>query len=352
MNRDARHATEQGSITRAEKPATEGNSRRGVRTRWKVLLTLAVLTIGAGLAYREFWLKFPVGTGPAGPEVERSAFANIWSDRKVHVFGAGDSITAGLGAKRNDHRFFDRLITCPDDEFPAMKGVCLSAVFPNLTFDNTAVSGSNSLDHLDALKEHLPTFPDDTLGIVILTTGGNDLIHWYGTRPPREGAMYGATFDQAQPWVASYERRLNEMLDLLIERFPGGCQIFIGDIYDPTDGVGDAPSAYLPAWPDALKIHRQYNLIIHLAAEDRSEVHVVPLYKTFLGHGLHCRQFWRESYCRRDPTYWYYGNIEDPNDRGHDAVRRAFLNAIVRAPFGQKTGQLDNEKTRLPTAKK
>ncbi len=298
--------------------------------RWKIWLAVAVLVIGAGLAYREFWLKWPVGTGPAGPTVDRSPFADIWTDRKVHVIGAGDSITAGLGAKRNAHRFFDRLIACPDDEFPAMKGVCLSAVLPNLTHENTAVSGSNSLDHFNALKKDLAAFPEDTLGIVILTTGGNDLIHWYGTRPPRDGAMYGATLEQAQPWIASYQQRLHKILDLIVQRFPGGCHIFIGDIYDPTDGVGDAPSAYLPEWRDALAILDQYNRVIHQAAANRREVHVVPLHETFLGHGLHCRQFWRANYCPEDPTYWYYGNIEDPNDRGHDAVRRAFLNAIIR----------------------
>jgi hypothetical protein len=34
-----------------------------------------------------------------------------------------------------------------------------------------------------------------------MTTGGNDLIHWYGATPPREGAMYGASLAQAQPWI-------------------------------------------------------------------------------------------------------------------------------------------------------
>jgi len=35
-------------------------------------------------------------------------------------------------------------------------------------------------------------------------------------------------------------------------------------------------------------------------------------------------------YCRADPTYWFYSNIEDPNDRGHDAGRRAFLLEIAK----------------------
>ena len=53
------------------------------------------------------------------------------------------------------------------------------------------------------------------------------------------------------------------------------------------------------------------------------------MFCTFLGHGAHCRQFWRASYVSEDPYYWFYENIEDPNDRGYDAIRRVFLKAMV-----------------------
>jgi hypothetical protein len=164
-----------------------------------------------------------------------------------------------------------------------------------------------------------------------MTTGGNDLIHNYGRSPPREGAMYGATLDQARPWIDGFNSRLVEMLDQLDEKFPGGCDIFLADIYDPTDGVGDAPSVYLPHWPDGLAIHREYNTVIYRVAGERKNVHVAPMYQEFLGHGSHCRQFWRATYRREDPHYWFYDNIEDPNDRGYDAIRRVVLNAIVAA---------------------
>ncbi len=28
---------------------------------------------------------------------------------------------------------------------------------------------------------------------------------------------------------------------------------------------------------------------------------------------------------RHDPHYWFYFNLEDPNERGYDAIRRLFL---------------------------
>ena len=68
------------------------------------------------------------------------------------------------------------------------------------------------------------------------------------------------------------------MLDTVVQRFPGGCEIFLGNIYDPTDGVGDAPSVYLPSWPDGLAIHAQYNQAITDCAASRPRVHVVALY--------------------------------------------------------------------------
>jgi hypothetical protein len=143
--------------------------------------------------------------------------------------------------------------------------------------------------------------------------------------------MYGATLKQARPWISAFEKRLHLMLDLLNERFPGGCYVFLADIYDPTDEVGDALSVYLPTWPDGLKIHREYNQIIHQCAAQRDNVYLVELYAAFLGHGSHCRQFWRSHYRPQAPYYWFWENIEDPNDRGHDAIRRLYLNTMARA---------------------
>jgi hypothetical protein len=86
---------------------------------------------------------------------------------------------------------------------------------------------------------------------------------------------------------------------------------------------------FLPDWPDGLAIHARYNETIRSVASQRQQVHVVPLHQTFLGHGAHCRQFWRPDYDRADPHFWFYANIEDPNDRGYDAIRRVFLRTIL-----------------------
>ena len=318
-----------GFMSEAPDPAVSVSQPRR-RRRWLLIVSLGMVAVAGALFVREFFFSHPVGSGPAGPDVDPSGFAKPWTNRPVLVLGLGDSITAGLGAKTRARAFFNRLVTAPPDEFADMRNVNLSSVMPQLTAQNLAVSGTNSLQHQEVIETDLPVQDAQVLGLVVMTTGGNDLIHWYGRTPPKEGAMYGATLEQAEPWIAAFEQRLGTTLDLIAERFPGGCHIFLGDIYDPTDGVGDALFAGLPAWPDGIAIHARYNEILRRAAESRPFVHLVPLYETFLGHGIHCRQFWRENYRAADPTYWYYGNIEDPNDRGHDAVRRAFLLEIQR----------------------
>lgn len=300
------------------------------KKRFTVILVLGLLLMAGSLFYVRYFLWRPTGSGPAGPEVAGAPFAEVWTERPVRLLGIGDSITAGLGADSPDHTFFNRMVRNPDDEFSDMQGKYLTAVLPNIETENLAISGSTSRDHLAVIEDRVEPHDPEVFGLVVMTSGGNDLIHSYGRMPPRECAMYGATLGQAEPWIASFRTRLGEMLDKIEVAFPGGSEIYLADIYDPTDGVGDAPSVYLPHWPDALAIHAKYNEVINDYAAERSNVHVVPLHATFLGHGSHCRQFWRSTYDADDPNYWFYENIEDPNDRGYDAIRRVFLNTILK----------------------
>ncbi len=298
------------------------------RLRVAFLAGLGLLLVFWTLAYRYWQYARPEGSGPAGPAVAREPFQDVWTDQSVLLLGVGDSVTAGFGA-RLGHSYFDLLARNPDDEFDDMKGLCLSAVMRNLQVSNIAVSGSTSLRHLEILENDLAIQNPTLRGLVVMTSGGNDLIHDYGRRPPREGAMYGATLEQAGPWIENFRIRLERMLDLLDEKFPGGCDIFLADIYDPSDGVGDAATAGLPRWDDGLEILAQYNRIIRDAASRRANVHLVPMYKTFLGHGIHCTNWWRGVYCREDPHYWYGMNLEDPNERGYDAAA-VFLIEIAK----------------------
>jgi len=306
---------------RQEAPTKE---RAASRRRIAVICIVGLIAAAAIFAYNYFWLLHPIGNGPAGPSVPREPFGLVWSKRPVVLVGMGDSMTEGFGST-SQHSYFERLAKNSDDEFPDMRRICLSAVLPNLDANNIAVSGSTSIEHIELLLPKLKQHPNEIFGVVVLTTGGNDIIHNYGRTPPREGAMYGATIEQAHPWIKNFEERLNAMLDQIEARFPGGCRIFVANIYDPTDGVGDIENAGLPAWPNGLKLVEAYNNVIAKCAANNDSVELVDIHTEFLGHGIHSLQFWREYYDADDPHYWYFDNLEDPNDRGYDAIRRLFL---------------------------
>ena len=186
----------------SEHSPTVSKQSRGRRLRW-ILFAGGVL-VGVVLAYVHFYLYLPIGSGPAGPAVEVADLEEPWTERQVLLVGIGDSVTAGLGSTHGKS-YFDRLVSNPSDEFADMQGRNLSRVLPNLTTLNIALSGSNSQHHVEHIEQKLPMQEEATFGLVVMTTGGNDLIHWYGRTPPREGAMYGATLAEAQPWISNYE---------------------------------------------------------------------------------------------------------------------------------------------------
>jgi lysophospholipase L1-like esterase len=293
------------------------------------ILMVGIVLLGMAFYYLSVYFIHPVGHGPSGPPVSRAAFSTPWTERPVLLVGIGDSVTAGFGARRG-YSYFDRLFKNPSDEFADMTGICLSAVMPKLQFTNLAISGSTSVEHMERELPRLPAVESNVLGIVVLTTGGNDLIHNYGRTPPRDQAMYGASLEQAKPWIEDFDRRLDLMITGITARFPGGCQIFLANIYDPTDDRGDIQHTTLPNWPDGLKILSAYNQIIQNCANTHTNVHLVNMHDAFLGHGIHCAQFWTKHYDWKDPHYWYFVNLEDPNERGYDAIRRLFLNEMAK----------------------
>ena len=306
------------------------------RRRIATIVTVAI----AAICFIGGWVYFhyarPVGTGPAGPIVPKEAFGKTWTERPVLLVGLGDSVTAGFGARRG-YSYFDRLASNPTNEFPDMAGISLRAVLPELSITNFSVSGSTSIELLNRQLPRLAASGTNIFGLVVMTTGGNDLIHNYGRTPPREEAMYGASWEEAQSWIKNFEQRLETIVQGLNARFPGGCEIFVANIYDPTDDVGDIQNAGLPAWPDARRILTTYNEVIRQCAERHDNLHLIDIRSAFLGHGIHCTQFWRKHYNSHDPHYWYFINLEDPNERGYDAIRRLFL--IEMAKVSPKFGR-------------
>jgi lysophospholipase L1-like esterase len=268
----------------------------------------------------------PAGSGPAGPPVPLDSFQHTWSTNQFALVGLGDSITAGFGAL-GKHGYFDLLIENDDAKWPDMQGRDLKHVFPHLTACNLSVSYTVLEEHLRDQLPSIASYPTGVRGIVVITAGGNDLIHDYGRSAPRDGAMYGCTYAQALEWKPGFTRKLKALIDGVTAHFPAGCDVFLGNFYDPTDGIGDIEHAnlLLPAWPDGLKVLPVFNGVITETCNSYTNVHLVDFHAAFLGHGIHCRNFLNPNYRKEDPHYWYFMNLEDPNSRGYDAIRRLFL---------------------------
>ncbi len=309
---------------------------------------LSLLCFIGIVVFCAWWYHLPMGTGPAGPRVPGEPFQRAWKNGKILFVGMGDSIITGFGSGGIQYSCFNRLHRTPIDDSEDMRDKDLSHVFPNLTVMNMATDASSSGFHLTQLSS-FPRRDEDVFGIVILSTGGIDLIHDYGRNPPRDEAIYGATYEEGLEFGKKFRTRLEKLLDGIHDKFPGGCFIFLSNLYDPTDGVGDIENVHpmlklvqkLPVWPDGLKIHGLWNRHIKEAAAKRDYVFLVDTHSVMLGHGIHCRDKDNPYYKADDPHYWYYFNLEDPNKRGYDTIRRVFLNAMIEA-FGVR---IDEDRT-------
>lgn len=300
--------------------------------RWRVVILVWVLVLTAlgyvGCCLRPVIWGLPVGTGPAGPAVPREPFQRVWSDERIVLAGLGDSITKGYGAPAGKG-YFDLLRENDDAHWPDMKGCDLENVFGRLEAYNYSQNYTVSREHIEKQLPLVPGWGPDVKGIVVITSGGNDLIHNYGRTEPKDGAMYGCTYEQGLIWIENIKQRLQKLLERVMEKFPGGCEIFLANIYDPTDGVGDPYIVGFPRWPDCVKVLGLTNRKIAQLCDSYENVHLVDIHSEFLGHGIHCTEFWRRNYHKDDPGHWYDRNLEDPNPRGYDAIRRLFLIKMI-----------------------
>jgi len=292
---------------------------------------LCVLIVLA--AWWVFRIPAGMGNGPAGPQVSAAKFEKPWREGPVVLLALGDSVSTGFGAGPG-LGYFDLLRKNRDDVYPEMRGLELSRVMPNISAMRLARDATNSMEHENVIN-CLPVASAETFGVVCITTGGIDLIHNYGRSAPREGAMFGADIATARPWIENFERRLERMMETLAKKFPGGCAVFMATIFDPTDGEGDiengGPLFWISSWEGGYDVFNGFNDAFKRVDAKYAHVHLVDVHKVMLGHGIHCRHHDNPNYHEDDPTYWYYFNLEDPNRRGYDAIRRAFLNAMIEA---------------------
>lgn len=283
-------------------------------------LLLAALMAGCGLTN---------GSGPVGDDDDDSGPGpdGAHKDQTLHVVGFGDSVTVGFCAYTG-YSYVDLLVSNKDSDYPDYNKRDLTYHYGDVILNNRAINGTTSCNYSEqAIRDaiHSEQIPDSDQTVVLITLGGNDLIHDYGCDNPHECAAYCSTYQDASDWANSYKARMQGFMSVFEQELPN-TEIFLANIYDPTDGVGDIENAPipLPAWDDGLEILDLYNAKIKEVADADPKVHFVDMYSTMMGHGIHYDDPSNPHYDADDPSYWYCYNLEDPNEAGYDQIRRAF----------------------------
>ena len=261
---------------------------------------------------------------------------------KLHVAGFGDSVTDGY-CSSSGKDYVSLLVTNDDAAYPGWAGKDLSSHFASVSLTNASISGSTSCDYSpEALRSYIQnylatnTFDADKT-VVVITLGGNDLIEPYGCSASADCAAFCSSLSEATPWASAYKARMTSFIQVFYQEIPGDVEVFLANIYDPTDGIGDIENAVissggssysLPAWPDGLQVHGMYNDMVADIATTTG-AHLVDMHAAMLGHGIHFDDPTNPYYDSTDPSYWYCANLEDPNDAGYHAIRGAFYSELA-----------------------
>lgn len=202
------------------------------------------------------------------------------------------------------------------------EGKDLRTLFPRWKFLLLAADGATSAH---VLEVQLPSLAASGVHprLVTLTCGGNDLLTLYG-------ASLGVGLSAAQEFAQRLERILARLRSLAAP----DALILVGNIYDPTDGVGDIEVTGSPPWPDGKALLAAFNAIIAEVAR-RYGARCVDIHGHFLGHGLHHADPSHPHYHPEDPTCWYELVIE-PNARGAHEIRRLFWREVEANLWGKQ----------------
>jgi len=212
-------------------------------------------------------------------------------------------------------------------DWPAFAGSDLRTALPDLEFRLLAFDGATSEGVLALEVPALRGLPKAPR-VITLTVGGNDLLTYFGI----------AASDAARA-AGHLASRLERILAACVEAVGGAGCVFVGNIYDPTDGTGSLPGSGFPLWPDSLAVLAGFNEVIAQVA-DEFPVHFVDIHRHFLGHGVRAQDPSFAHYHPEDTTFWYTQLVE-PNARGAHELRRLFWEAFLQSPLGVRVRGLD-----------
>lgn len=262
---------------------------------------------------------------PVDPDVETYYPEDRLVSDPVRIVFFGDSITRGYGIEREDNKYTALLRQNNDGRWPSFAADDLRARFPAL---EEVVDASRDGSTTDTVLQLQLSQIADALGpvvegetIVAGTIGGNDLLDVLLSGDVPAG-------------VDALMDNLKEIADFFTDpvRFPDGVYLAIGNVYDPTDGTGQADECFFGF--DLSAVIPEFD---RLAEESRAMAERdgwawVDMRGHFRGHGFRYDEEgdWADP---EDPTLWFQDDCIHPNTRGHHEIRRLFLAAIDGVPL-------------------
>jgi len=293
---------------------------------YALLLGLAACTPDSGSATDD-----SAAADDSGPGVDDNADPDVHtylppdyapSDPKRVIF-LGDSITAGYGASDTSLQYSALLQQNDDATWPDEQGDDLATVFPGLT-EVVDVSRAGATTDTE-LSQQIPklddkmTFPAEGQSLVVMTIGGNDIT----------SLLMSGSADYTEP-LQTIQDNLREIVTYFQDasRFPDGAYIYVTNVYDPSDGTGQADECFygldLSTLIDAME---QTNTDSEAMAEELG-FSWVDLHGHFLGHGYNGDDEQNPYYMGDDYELWFYSDCIHPDDAGHNQIRRLFMAAI------------------------
>ena len=285
--------------------------------RW---LPLVVVATACGQA-SDAGVRFDTASArsPIDPDVHSYVPPDWRASAPVRVVYLGDSITAGAGASEDALAYTALLREDRSSTWSDSADLDLESLYGDLEVIDVsqggATTGSLLAYQLPALDDALgDSVPGETL--VVMTIGGNDV----------RSALNPLA--DTQSIVDKVVRNIETAVLDLQGRFPDGAYIYLTNVYEPTDGVGQWGGCFWAMdFSDRLPVLYDGEAELYALGE-RLGVAVLDLRGHFYGHGFHHRDTQLEVHHPDDPTLWFAGDCIHPNDRGHHEIRRLFHAAI------------------------
>lgn len=269
------------------------------------------------------------GGGPASldPMVQSAIPDGYPGETPARVVFLGDSITAGYGVTSAKLAYPRLLKNNDDDTWSAFADVDFPGLYgsdPEII--DVSVPGATTGSMVGQQLPNVTEAVGDSVSgptAVVVTIVGNDV----------QSIML--TPDKVDDEIVSITENLSEFYDYFEDtaRFPDGVKIYLANVYEPSDGVGQADECFYGLnLAKALPALEAVNAATLAQAQDRG-VAWLDMHGHFLGHGYNGDDDGNAYYQADDPSLWFADDCIHPNDRGHHEIRRLFWYAMAGQPF-------------------